>query len=391
MDAGRQVRSPREPSSGAPKATACCAAATRSATTGRACRTSPARSTTTRGSRFRRIAITRIGNLGHARAPCFFRNPASLGPPSDLPTARDLPDDRRRHRRHHDVRSEPSGAVRADVDGGLAAEAHERSGRRSALRRHAFASQLADLRLQRGQHLRERLPRRVPAARRPTCRRTSRSGGCIGGSTAACQNDFAFTGAPGTAPLPIFLAYFSGRGRVTPCNIPASYTGANCTSATFRDPLAIFNPDPFDAATALDADLARRQYALNAGLAGRTSSSRTRTISAAPRSSATAATRSTTRCSSSCASGCRTASSSTPTTCSAGRTARTATRFARPREEPADRHRRRRGPRAQSELDLRAAIRPGPALPLRARGRGSNASSAAGRSTASRASRAVVW
>jgi hypothetical protein len=70
----------------------------------------------------------------------------------------------------------------------------------------------------------------------------------------------------GTAPLPIFLAYFSG--------LPASqagdasrYTSALFTSTTFVNPMARFNPQPFTAATALDADLARRNNAINAGLA----------------------------------------------------------------------------------------------------------------------------
>jgi hypothetical protein len=67
-------------------------------------------------------------------------------------------------------------------------------------------------------------------------------------------------------PLPIFLAYFTGRGSSL-ANTPGSYTGSNWTSSTFRDPLAIHNPDPFAAANALDADAGRRQNALNAGLA----------------------------------------------------------------------------------------------------------------------------
>ena len=77
---------------------------------------------------------------------------------------------------------------------------------------------------------------------------------------------FAYTGVAGTAPLPIFLAYFTGRGQSV-AGDPASYTGTLWTNATFRDPLAARNPHPFTAATALDADAVRRQNALDAGLA----------------------------------------------------------------------------------------------------------------------------
>ena len=65
--------------------------------------------------------------------------PGDLGPPADLPLDARLSDDRRRHRRHHDVRPEPPGAVLADVDGRLAAQADQRHGHRGALRRHALA------------------------------------------------------------------------------------------------------------------------------------------------------------------------------------------------------------------------------------------------------------
>jgi hypothetical protein len=68
----------------------------------------------------------------------------------------------------------------------------------------------------------------------------------------------------GTAPLPIFLAYFAGR---TDANNTGAYTSSNFASNTFFDDLAIRNPDPQGLANALDADAARRQNALNAGLA----------------------------------------------------------------------------------------------------------------------------
>src|SRR5207249_10240488 len=69
--------------------------------------------------------------------------------------------------------------------------------------------------------------------------------GCIGGATTAgCQNNFAYTGAPGTAPLPIFLAYFNALSSANAGNA-ALYSGANWTNATFLGFLATFNPSPF--------------------------------------------------------------------------------------------------------------------------------------------------
>ena len=57
-------------------------------------------------------------------------------------------------------------------------------------------------------------------------------------------NTFAFTGAPGTAPLPILLAHFTGRGAPQASN-PGSYTGNNWSSQTFLAFLATQNPNPF--------------------------------------------------------------------------------------------------------------------------------------------------
>jgi hypothetical protein len=57
-------------------------------------------------------------------------------------------------------------------------------------------------------------------------------------------NTFAFTGAPGTAPLPILLAHFTGRG-ASQASTPSSYTGGNWSSQTFLAFLARQNPNPF--------------------------------------------------------------------------------------------------------------------------------------------------
>ena len=78
-------------------------------------------------------------------------------------------------------------------------------------------------------------------------------------------NTFAYTGVPGTSPLPIFLAYFSGRPASQAGNT-ANYTSSLFSNSTFVNPLARMNPQPGTAANALDADAVRRQNALTAGL-----------------------------------------------------------------------------------------------------------------------------
>ncbi|MCR4375134.1 MAG: Plug domain-containing protein, partial [Acidobacteria bacterium] len=69
----------------------------------------------------------------------------------------------------------------------------------------------------------------------------------------------------GTSPLPIHLAYFSG---VSAANAgdPARYGSSLFQNSTFLNPLARFNPNPFTAANALDANGGRRANALKAGL-----------------------------------------------------------------------------------------------------------------------------
>ncbi len=68
--------------------------------------------------------------------------------------------------------------------------------------------------------------------------------GCIGGvTTAGCQNNFAFTGAPGTAPLPIFAGAYNKVAKGNSGN-PALYTGSNWTNTTFLGFLALYNPNP---------------------------------------------------------------------------------------------------------------------------------------------------
>ena len=84
-------------------------------------------------------------------------------------------------------------------------------------------------------------------------------------------NTFAFTGVAGTAPLPIYLAYFQGLNQAAAQN-PASYTSSLFSNTNWTNPLAIRNPNPFTPAgtgtnTGLDGDAQRRTNAANAGLA----------------------------------------------------------------------------------------------------------------------------
>ena len=57
-------------------------------------------------------------------------------------------------------------------------------------------------------------------------------------------NTFAYTGAPGTAPLPIFLAHFNGASAANAGNT-AAYAGANWTNSGFLGFLASRNPNPY--------------------------------------------------------------------------------------------------------------------------------------------------
>jgi hypothetical protein len=77
---------------------------------------------------------------------------------------------------------------------------------------------------------------------------------------------FAYMGpGTGTSPLPIFLAYFAGVGRDR-AGDASQYGSANFRSSTFLNPLARFNPNPYAAVDALDADAASRSRAIAAGL-----------------------------------------------------------------------------------------------------------------------------
>jgi hypothetical protein len=76
-------------------------------------------------------------------------------------------------------------------------------------------------------------------------------------------NTFAYTGAPGTAPLPIYLAYFQG---LASSGNPASYTSANFSSTTWTQHLGLIQPAPQTAANTLQGSATFRTQALAAGL-----------------------------------------------------------------------------------------------------------------------------
>jgi outer membrane receptor protein involved in Fe transport len=82
-------------------------------------------------------------------------------------------------------------------------------------------------------------------------------------------NTFAFTGAPGTAPLPTFLAFFNAQNASQASN-SALYTGANWTNQAFLNFLAARNPNPFgfanSNATGLMGSATLRANAATAGV-----------------------------------------------------------------------------------------------------------------------------
>ncbi len=77
-------------------------------------------------------------------------------------------------------------------------------------------------------------------------------------------NTFAYTGIPGTSPLPIHQAYLSGRSGANVTN-PAMYTSTSYTNSAFYNRFSALNPSVAAAAGALDTT-AFRALALTAGL-----------------------------------------------------------------------------------------------------------------------------
>ena len=189
--------------------------------------------------------------------------------------------------------------------GGWQRKLAQQHGRRGPLRRHALAAGVADLQLQRDQHRRERVPERVPAWRRRTCRRTSPPG-------AATRSPTPGRRAP--SPLPIFLAYFNAaaggqRGRHGELHrheldehhvprIPGEVQPEAVQLREHRRPTGLIGNATF------------RNNALTAGLPANFFQRQSGPDRRREHRRATAARPTTTRCSSSCASGCRTGCSS---------------------------------------------------------------------------------
>jgi len=77
---------------------------------------------------------------------------------------------------------------------------------------------------------------------------------------------FAYTGVPGTSPLPITLAYIAGK--VDPNN-PSNYNSSLFTNSTYVNSyLSTFSPAPASLASSLFGDATRRANGLAAGLPG---------------------------------------------------------------------------------------------------------------------------
>jgi hypothetical protein len=74
---------------------------------------------------------------------------------------------------------------------------------------------------------------------------------------------YAYTGAPGTSPLPLHLAYFSGRSDATNT---AAYTSGNFTSSGFINRFSALNPQVSTALFEMQNSATFRNNALTAGL-----------------------------------------------------------------------------------------------------------------------------
>ena len=76
-------------------------------------------------------------------------------------------------------------------------------------------------------------------------------------------NTFAYTGAPGTQPLPIFLAYLNGLNTATNT---ASYTGSNWTNSSYVQSMYPLNPNPYTSANSLATTASFKANGIAAGL-----------------------------------------------------------------------------------------------------------------------------
>ncbi len=76
-------------------------------------------------------------------------------------------------------------------------------------------------------------------------------------------NTFAYTGVPGTNPLPIYLANLNGS---TSATSPAAYTGTGWTNTTLVNSLYALNPNPLAAASTIAANQTYFNNMVRAGL-----------------------------------------------------------------------------------------------------------------------------
>jgi hypothetical protein len=87
---------------------------------------------------------------------------------------------------------------------------------------------------------------------------------------AGLGNTFAYTGAAGTSPLPIFLAYFNGvaLGNTTVNRNPASYTNSLFSNANWYNQLSMYSPNMTGIAGTGTSGLQNSARAANAAAAG---------------------------------------------------------------------------------------------------------------------------
>ena len=74
---------------------------------------------------------------------------------------------------------------------------------------------------------------------------------------------FAYTGAPGTSPLPLHLAHLNGRGDA---GNPAAYTSSNFRNSAYLNRFSPLNPNVSGAITAIQNNATFRANAIRAGL-----------------------------------------------------------------------------------------------------------------------------
>jgi hypothetical protein len=85
----------------------------------------------------------------------------------------------------------------------------------------------------------------------------------------AYGSTFAYTGAPGTSPLPVLMAFFQGTPVTSAdSNNPAKYTSGNWSSSTYYNTMGLQNPNAINLASSLQSNATTRNNGFStAGLA----------------------------------------------------------------------------------------------------------------------------